>query len=90
MPSVKHHKGKSSWVFLICFYCCFIIGGCLQQGVAKRGLKGPTHPELWRPTRVMHVRAALSTQQGTRAMHVSSVPHAVLLLLLSMSGTSEG
>lgn len=54
MPSMKHHKGKSSWVFLICFYCCFITGGCLQQGVAKRGLKEPTHAELWRPTRAMH------------------------------------
>lgn len=55
------------------------------------GKEGPERPNASRAVEAHEGDAregsAQHPAQGTHAMHVSSVPHAVLLLLLSMSGT---
>lgn len=59
-----------------------------------RGKEGPERPNTSRAVEAQEGDAredsAQHPAQGTHAMHVSSVPHAVLPLLLAMSGASEG
>lgn len=57
------------------------------------GKEGPERPNACRAVGAHEGDAregsARHAAQGTQAMHVSSVPHAALLLLLSMSGTNK-